>query len=214
MKIIEGLMIKDFLNVKSYLKIFMLTLMIFIFFNTQMLTIFFPLCLGMVAISSFNYDELTKANRFILTLPVNKKEIIRARYLYIFIMTLLGFILGFTLTSLIQIVKQDSTFNVMQNLFTSAGASIGMMLLQSFEIPIMYKFGAEKGRIIQSIGIILIMLTISGIATFLIKILNISLVTFLEMLENYIVYIALVIIAILYICSYMLSIKIYKKIEV
>ncbi len=214
MKIIQGLMIKDFLNVKNYMKIFILTLLIFVFFNTQFLTIFFPLCFGMVAISSFNYDDLTKANRFILTLPVSKKEMIRARYIYIFMMTLVGAILGFALTSLIQIVKQDSTFNIMQNLYTSAGAFIGMMLLQSFEIPVMYKYGAEKGRIFQSIGIILIMLTISGIATFLIKILNISLVTFLEILENYLVYIALIITAILYLVSYKLSIKIYKKIEV
>lgn len=78
----------------------------------------------------------------------------------------------------------------------------------------MYKFGAEKGRIIQLIMIIFLMLGVSLITTTLMKIFNISLDTFIIMLKNYLIAILGISVIMLYILSFVISCKIYERKEI
>ena len=96
MDIIKGLIVKDFQTIKSYKTTILFMIIIFIvcsFLNNDLMSflpIFMPLCFGMIGISSFSYDNLAKTDKYILTFPVNKKDIVKARYIYILIFTLLG----------------------------------------------------------------------------------------------------------------------------
>ena len=89
-----------------------------------------------------------------------------------------------------------------------------MMILQMFQIPIIYKFGAEKGRLIQMIGIVIIMIIGSSITVFFIKVSPFSLDEFLIMLEQYGLAIIGVVVVLLYLLSYKISLKIYNKKEI
>lgn len=223
MNIIKGLIIKDFQTIKSYKSTIIFMLAIFIgsgFLNDGMSTnlpIFMPLCFGMLGISSFSYDNLAKADKFILTFPVNKKDVIKARYMYILLVTLLGALLGFVLTILVQSIKIGRIVKIemIENtLAIMLGALFGVMFLQIFEIPIMYKFGVEKGRIIQMVMIVVLMLSISFITTAFMKIFGVSLDFFIEMLKNYLIAIIGIIVVSLYVFSYKVSCKIYKRKEI
>ena len=88
------------------------------------------------------------------------------------------------------------------------------MFLQAFQIPIMYKFGAEKGRIIQMVMIVVLMIGISLVVTLLMNFFNVSLDSFVIMLKDYLIAILGVIVAILYILSFTVSCKIYEKKEI
>ena len=202
MNIIKGLIIKDLSNIKSYKMTILFLLIIFSmtsFMNdtiTTFMPVFITLCFGMMATSSFNYDNLANSD------------------IYIILFTLIGAIIGITLSIILQMIKTKEGVNMENIISTSIGALFGMMILQMFQIPIIYKFGAEKGRLIQMIGIVIIMIIGSSITVFFIKVSPFSLDEFLIMLEQYGLAIIGVVVVLLYLLSYKISLKIYNKKEI
>ncbi len=223
MNVLKGLVVKDFQTIKSYKSTVLFMIVIFIvcaFLNgdvTNFLPIFIPLCFEMLGISSFSYDNLANADKYLLTFPIDKKDIVKARYIYILMFTLLGTVLGFVLTLLVQRIKISNVPDkecLSNTLAIIIGSLIAMMFLQAFQISIMYKFGAEKGRIIQMIMIVALMIGVSFIATALMNVLNISLDSFIIILKNYLLAILGISVMMLYIVSFVISCKIYEKKEI
>ena len=218
MNIVKGLIIKDLLNLKNYMKSILCIIVFYIllsFINNDLgsfLTVFIPICFGMIGISSFNYDNLSKSDEYILTFPTTRKNIVKSRYLYIIVLTLVGTILGFVLSIIIQNMMQSTSTNIGEILALSIGAFSGMTIVQAIQIPIMYKFGAEKGRIIQMITIVAVMLIASGIIALIVKIFPISIESFFFILQGYEITIATAII--IYLISYKVSLKIFSKKEI
>ena len=217
---IKGLMAKDFLNLKSYTKTLLFMIVLFLVVgltNNNLLTfvpVVLPLCFGMVGMSSFSYDNIAKSDKFVLTFPINRKDMVKSRYLYILALTVIGAIIGAILCIIMQSIKEKALVNIGDIFSISLGAFCGMMMLQTFEIPIMYKFGAEKGRIIQMIAIVLIMILISSGTALIIKISPFSLDDFLSMLQKYGLAVITLAVSIFYIISYKVSLKIYSKKEI
>ena len=223
MNSIKGLIIKDFQTIKSYKSTILFMSLIFIvcaFLNNNfvnILPVFLPLWFGMLGISAFSYDDLAKADKYILTFPIKRKDVVKARYLFILILTLSGTLLGFLFTLLIQGIKTPNIINTEFLINTSAfiiGSSVGVIFIQSFQIPVMFKFGAEKGRIVQIILIIAFMIVISALVTILMNIFGISLSDLLEMLKDYLISIFGITIIAIYILSFLISCKIYEKKEI
>ena len=223
MNIIKGLIIKDFQTIKSYkmtILFMIILLMISGFLNNEIFTflpITIPLCFEMLGISSFNYDNLANADKYLLTFPIDKKDIVKARYIYILIFTLLGSLLGFIFTFLVHGINTSNFLDkeFLNNILAIIiGSLISMIFLQAFQIPIMYKFGAEKGRIIQLITIVALMIGVSLIVTSLMNIFNVSLDNFVIMLKDYLIAILGIIVLIFYILSFIISCKIYEKKEI
>ena len=223
MNVIKGLIVKEFQTIKSYKSTILFMIVIFIacsFLNNNLinfLPIFMPLCFGMIGISSFSYDNLAKTDKYILTFPVNKKDIVKARYIYILLVTLLGTLLGFVFTLIAEGIKTSNFFDkeFLSNILAIIiGNLSAIMFLQVFQIPIMYKFGAEKGGIIQMIMIVVLMIGISLITTTLMNFFEISLDNIVLMLKNYLLAILGIAVIILYILSFAISCKIYENKEI
>ena len=110
---IEGLIIKDLLQLKTYRKTLISFIGIFSItpilqytggggtgiFN--MLPIMITLGFGMFSIASFNYDEAAKADRYIKSLPISSKEIVLSKYILTIYATILGGALGILLAFII-----------------------------------------------------------------------------------------------------------------
>lgn len=99
-------------------------------------------------------------------------------------------------------------------IITTIGGMWGISLIQAIQIPSIYKWGAEKGRIQMFILLFLLILAILGIAFLIMKTnLNIN----LEMIESFMnkFGIALLILAmvVMFFISYKISYKIYKNKE-
>lgn len=211
MNVIKGLIIKDLSNIKSYKTTLLFFLIIFSsasFLNgnvTTFMPIFITLCFGTVAVSSFSYDNLANSDRYILSFPVNRKDIVKARYIYVILLTIAGAILGATVSIVLQTIKTGNV-NLMDCISTSLGSIFGIMILQIVQLPIMYKFGAEKARIIQMITVVIIM----SIIGFFIKISEGVFV----IPKDYIILILGVMVILLYWLSYKISVKVYSKKEI
>ena len=157
MKMIKGLIVKDILQLKSYWKSLVLIAVIFILSAipqdegegsiTVMLPIMMALGFGMFSIASFNYDEASKADRYILTMPVNRKNIVLAKYILTFSATAIGTVVGIIISLGILTFIQTAWFDMSELIVGAIGGMFGIGLIQSIQIPCIYKMGAEKGRI-------------------------------------------------------------------
>lgn len=220
MNVLKGLIIKDLRNIKSYKSTILFFLVLscitsFLQDNTiSFISVFITICFGMMATASFSYDHLANADRYLLTLPLTRKDMVKARYLYIILMTVVGALIGSALSIIFQFVKTGNMGKILDYLSVSLGSVFGIMILQMFQVPILYKFGAEKGRLIQMVMIILVMFTVSGVTAFLIKISPFSLQNFENMLKQYGLALIGIVVIILYFVSYKISIRIFEKKEI
>ena len=219
MNIFKGLITKELVFLKSYKKnliLFVILAAMLCFLNdsiTSFMPVYIPLILGMIATNSFVYDGQANLDRYLLSFPLNKKDIIRTKYIYILSFTVLGSILGIVFAMALQSIKDISLLNIDDIVSTGAGALFGMMILQMFQIPILIKFGYEKGKFIQMIAIVLIMMIASILSVTVMKITSLSLNEVLDMLKKYGLYIIPIITVLFYLLSYKISYNIYKKKE-
>lgn len=147
----KGLILKDFINLKSQLKIYLMILIMWLgigLFNDS--ASFFSgvmqMFVVMIPITAMAYDDKTKWDCFALTMPLSRKELVLARY--VFMLMVVAFV---ALSSMIGcfIINKDMGASFM---ITLLGAPVGL-ILNGVLMPIIFQFGVEKGRYIF-IGVI------------------------------------------------------------
>lgn len=220
---IKGLITKDLLQLKSYRKTLIIFIVVFTMAsvtqeNKEATSIMFstliPLVFGMFAIASFSYDELSKSDRFVLTLPVSKKEVVFSKYVLVVLFTIIGAIIGLVV-SIISMIILNQTIDVLQIINISLLELLVISFIESFQIPCIYKWGPEKGRI-QVFVIIVAFSLLSGGVTYLIQNLNINfeLNNIINTIFKFLPIIIIAMIGIVYYISYRISYKVYLKKEI
>lgn len=222
---IKGLLKKDLYNLATYKA----SLIIIILFcgiaiigteSVQFAPIIICTIVGMISLSTFNYDEIAKSNKYILTLPTNRKEIVKEKFILAIGATILGGLLGLFLTiivvNVLNSIRPDNVINLDYEslIATTIGGMWGISLIQAIQIPSIFKWGAEKGRIQMFVLLFVIVAVVAGIA-FLIMQTNFHIDV--EMLKNVIHQFGFIILVltmvIMYYISYKISYKIYRNKE-
>lgn len=224
MNSIKGLIIKDILQLKSYKKSLIMFILIFFVLmiaqkNTEgienVLTVMMTLIFGMFAIATFNYDESAKADRYILTLPLTKKEILLSKYILIICSTIVGSILGALVNFIIAFVINVQLPNIQELIAIGLGGILGTGFIQAIQIPCIYKYGSERGRIQVFIIVAVIAVIIGGIFFIGDKInINLPINNILNIVDNFLPVIFIIVTAIIYYISYNITYKIYSKKEI
>ena len=222
---IKGLLKKDLYNLSTY-KASLIIVILFCgiaIIGTEAVT-FGPMIIcsiiGMISLSTFSYDEISKSNKYILTLPTSRKEIVKEKFILAIGSTILGGILGLLLTIIVinvmNYLRPENIINIDYEslIITTIGGMWGTSLIQSIQIPSIYKWGAEKGRIQMFILLFVLIVIVLGIAFLLMKAnFNIN----VEMIESFMNKYGLILLAffmiIMYYISYKISYKIYKNKE-
>lgn len=223
MNIISGLIIKDLLQLKSYRKTLIIFILIFIFTGIAqettkgigvMITVMLTLGFGMFGMATFNYDEQSKADRYILTFPLTKKEILISKYILIISSTIIGAIVGIIASSLIVFIIDKQLPNLYDYVNVALGGILGVGLIEAIQIPCVYKWGAEKGRIQMFIVAAIIILLIGGIF-FVVQEANINfpISNMPNTVTNFLPIILILLTLMIYYVSYRVSYKIYKNKE-
>ena len=223
MKVIKGLIIKDLLQLKNYKKTLIAFLFIFILTAitqesiseaTSMLIVMITLGFGMVAMGTFSYDELANADKYILTFPATKKEVVLAKYMLVGIATILGAILGMVVTVILTLALQKGLPNFADIAMLAIGSIFGITLVTSFQIPCVIKSGAEKGRIQMFIIIAVVAFGLGGLISLGEHLgLFIDGFLFVNLLEIVAPFLLIFLIAIIYTISYRVSCHFYEKKE-
>ena len=222
MNVIKGLITKDILQLKSYKR----TLIIFIIIFTltsipgeggigNILAIMLTLGFGMFSMASFNYDETNKADRYILTLPLTKKEVVLSKYILVICSTVIGSIIGMILSYIITFTITKQMPNIEEIISVGLGGILGIGLVEGIQIPCVYKWGAEKGRI-QMVIVTAIVGLLAGGIIFIGEKANIQLPAnnILNILNTFLPLIFIGLTIIIYYVSYRVAYKIYDKKEI
>lgn len=222
MNVIKGLITKDILQLKIYKR----TLIIFIIIFTltsisgeggigNILAIMLTLGFGMFSMASFNYDETNKADRYILTLPLTKKEVVLSKYILVICSTVIGSIIGMILSYIITFTITKQMPNIEEIISVGLGGILGIGLVEGIQIPCVYKWGAEKGRI-QMVIVTAIVGLLAGGIIFIGEKANIQLPAnnILNILNTFLPLIFIGLTIIIYYVSYRVAYKIYDKKEI
>lgn len=224
MNIIKGLITKDLLQLKSYKKTLIMFIVIFALTSLaqenakgigNMLAVMITLGFGMFSIATFNYDELAKADRYILTFPLTKKDIVLSKYVLVILSTIIGAIIGTSLSFIIMFIVNKQLPYMYDVIGIGLGAILGISLIEAIQIPCIYKYGVEKGKILLFIVTAGIALLIGGIIFIGNKIsMKIPMDNILNAITNFVPIIIMVAIIIIYYSSYRISYKIYNNKEI
>ena len=112
--------------------------------NISFVSIYMVVLGGMMSITTMSMDESSGFNKFYLTTPGGVKRMVAAKYLFFLLTIIAGMIVALLIRGIAMVFPMINTsgFDV-GTLFVT-----GFILAAAFSIsfPVIYKYGAEKGR--------------------------------------------------------------------
>lgn len=168
----NGLLFKDILILRRVLKSYFLVLCFYLLltaagaFDSTMISGFIALFIMMLPISSFAYDELARWDRFAAALPAGRRGVVDAKYLLVLFLGGLSLALLALFSFILWMVRGGSLGDM---LLTGLCCVAAGLLMSSLLLPFLFRFGAEKGRLmVMAIGALLFLL-VFGAAKLLYK---------------------------------------------
>ena len=206
-----GLIKKDLLMIKGNLRQAILFLVVFIILALQEnnIIVIVPVFVSMmIFMTTFSYDEYNKWEAYAISLPVSRKNIVKAKYFASIILWAIAPLVTAVITVVMGIFEQNINYSEMIGMIL--GCVFSIVLLEALMFPLIFKFGVEKGRIGVFIGVFVIAALLGFIFT------GIDLENangFIEFFNNYYYILIPLVAVILMVISYFVSKKIYLKKE-
>ncbi len=215
----NGLLIKDMQLLKMQKKFFVVIVAIAVFttvitkdisFLMGYLSFIFP----MLAITTISYDEFDNGNAFLFTLPISRGLYVVEKYVLGIFLGLFALCLSVLVSLIFGAVNGMSA--VLEGLPAVPAVFAGALMLLSVMLPLQFKFGAERSRIVF-IAASGVMLVLGFVGKKLLDAKNIDLSAITNMLSKLNIGILIAAIAVtvlgIFFLSVALSIGIMKKKE-
>ncbi len=210
----KGLIIKDVLFLKNNFRQFVFVIAMFGFIGVMMednsyLSFIIPMFIMVLCISTFNYDEFNNWDAYSITLPLERNEIVRSKYIFTLSICLVGAVGGTIISVIVGLFGQVMTLEDIAMTLLSSIA--GIIACISLSYPAIYKFGVQKSRVFM----FAFAFGLSGLVGLVTIVMNSLEIDFsgLLFLENYLLFIIPVIVLLVLYGSYKLSCSIYLKKE-
>lgn len=152
-----GLILKDFLVLKKTLRYYVFLMAVYALFAftgtfTYSIISGFAVMLGaMGPMSAFAYDEQARWDKFAGASPVGRKGVVTARYLFALILLGVGGIVAALVSLGVTWFGKAEVSVWWEPLAVSAAICLVGLLLDSVILPVIFKFGSEKSRVISMI---------------------------------------------------------------
>lgn len=206
----RGLILKDLFILKQNYKTFFVLIIFFILamFQNSSATSFTSVInavFTMMITTTISYDNLARWDKYALTMPITRKEMVLSKYICSIIFNLIGLVLGIVIVFAMGIVRNN--LNITEIFISAISSAIVMIIFISLMFPLVYKFGVEKFRIFL---ILIFMIPVF----FILALRNMTNVA--ELIAKWLIYIIIsvpVIAVIGFVLSYFISIKIYENKE-
>ncbi|NLM25618.1 MAG: ABC-2 transporter permease [Firmicutes bacterium] len=204
----KGLLLKDFYALRKQGRvIFALSIFYLILGlssgNIGMFGTMITLLSAMLPITTMSYDEYHKWDRYALAMPVSRKTIVLSKYCLGIICSLAASLLVLLVNLLMSLTNDLSLILILQsNLVFIVVANLFLAIV----LPIIFKFGIEKGRMIM-----LMVIALPTLGLILLGKLGVSLPS--EQVLIRMLYLSPIVVFILVFLSIQLSNKIYQQKE-
>ena len=165
--------------------------------NASFLAAYLVILPGSLSSSLVNLEEKEKWNSFCMTLPVTRKDIITAKYIF----TLILIAAGAVMVTLISLIHGQTDILYTFMLYVSIGLAVPTLTL-----PLTYQFGADKARYLTMFISILLTLSVINMDS------DTSAITM--MLAKFSPFVMAAVMIVLFAASWMLSSAIYERKEI
>lgn len=150
----KGYLIKDLQMMRYQIKFYIMFILLAAFISGNMEEPFFavPYLIFIGTIYIFNaiaYDETENGYSFLFTLPISRKEYVAEKYIFAAVLALISAAIGFLIMSG-HMIFQNKTEDAGANLYMSILFLLLTLIFISVLLPVIFKNGVEKGRIVLS----------------------------------------------------------------
>lgn len=205
----KGLLMKDFTLLfkacKSVLIMIAVFLIVSLFSDSYGFLSYYAMILAaMVPITLLAYDEKEKWDIYFQTLPVSKSDYVSAKYLT----GILTEVAVFALLIITRIFKSDGTREII--MYAALLIALGMLFL-AVDLPVIFKFGSVKGRIVNIVLVVVVCI----LSTFTVT--EFDYTDILTMLSDHSIPVAaaaVIVSVVLCLLSWSISVTVYKKREI
>ncbi len=119
----------------------------------------------MTGVSFFSYESWYHWDSYCAVMPLSNRQIVVSRYISLLIVTGCGVLWGIVIGVLaLTAGKMDLTWT--QWLLSMVQTVLAALLYMEIEIPVMYRFGVERGRIVNILLFIILFAGVSALAEF------------------------------------------------
>ena len=144
----KGIVIKDLLTLKSSMKTVVLIVILFGFMGAKSgsayMSTFASVYAAILPMTCMAFDERSRFNRYAVIMPVNLRDIVLSKYVGGLILAVAATVVAVAMTALSG-----------GSIGETVAASIAIpMVYHSLLLPLMFKFGVEKSRIIILAGVV------------------------------------------------------------
>ena len=145
-----GLIAKDFLVMRKSIRTYILFLIFYSImaalgiFPVSIVTTLVQLIIMMMPLSTFSYDELARWDRYAFSLPLGRRAVAGARYLFALLLSLFAALFGLVSCLVLAVFFHDP--NLVENCLTvTVSLALGLLYCDIL-LPLTYKLGPERAR--------------------------------------------------------------------
>ncbi|MBC3803484.1 ABC-2 transporter permease [Acetobacterium fimetarium] len=146
----KGLILKDLINLKKSMRTLGIMLLAFVVIyiplgSESFISGMVVLMFAMLVITTMSYDDMAKWDTYALTMPISRKEVVLSKYLLMLMLDFTSVVLALALTFVGSLLTGTGMTTE-----TLLGIPIILMIAVIFGsvlIPMIYKFGIEKARL-------------------------------------------------------------------
>lgn len=145
----KGLLLKDLLNLKKQWVIVGALIIFYALLALQsgsgaMLGGVLAVLAAMMPVTAFSFDEKAKWDKYALSMPVSRRDLVLSKYIFGLGFCVLAFAVNMVFNSLL-----DSGNKLKETLIISYALFAVSLLFMLLILPVLFRFGVEKGRLLM-----------------------------------------------------------------
>lgn len=156
----KSLILKDLYNIGHNVKSMLFILVVFAvaLIPTSGVAGYIFVCAilcSMMIVTTFSFDDNSKWTRYAMIMPVSKKDLVAGKFIVLAIFCLAGSLFGLVVGSIGGLTIKSISFDLIgigELLLLALTAWVVSIIFGSMSIPLVFKFGAEKGRVLLLIS--------------------------------------------------------------
>ena len=168
----KSLILKDLLNIGHNAKTMFIMLLVFAFIlipqsGPETYIITSGILCSMMIITTFSFDDSSKWTKYAMIMPVSKKDYVKSKFVVLLIFSLVGVVVGLIIgTTGGLLLNKFEVFSIKTVLSLLVITIVGLVIaviFGSISIPLLFKFGAEKARMMSLIAFVVPVLICFGV---------------------------------------------------
>lgn len=113
---------------------------------------------SMMIVTTFSFDDNSKWTRYAMIMPVSKKELVGGKFIVLDIFCAVGSLFGLVVGSIGGLITNKITLDLVgigELLFLDLISWVIALIFGSMSIPLVFKFGAERGRVLLLVSFLI-----------------------------------------------------------